>query len=110
MQGQVFQTEDKTPWVDLGNGVQRQVFGYDDRIMLVKVKFEAGARGELHNHFHSQVTYVHSGVFEAYIGENKSTLKAGDGFYVTPDEVHGVLCIEPGILVDVFSPGRQDFL
>lgn len=110
MQSPVFQIEEESPWVDLGNGVQRQVFGYDDRIMLVKVKFEAGARGELHNHFHSQVTHVHSGLFEVYIGENKRTIKAGDGFYVSPDEVHGVLCIEAGILVDVFSPCRQDFL
>jgi quercetin dioxygenase-like cupin family protein len=39
---------------DLGTGIQRQVYGYDDKIMLVKVRFEKGAIGELHEHPHAQ--------------------------------------------------------
>lgn len=110
LQGTLFQIEDETPWQDLGNGVKRQMYGYDDKIMLVKAKFEAGAVGTLHEHYHSQVTYVDSGVFEMTIGDQKKIIRKGDGYYVPPHEIHGCVCIEPGTLVDVFSPHREDFI
>lgn len=110
LQGSLFQIENETPWQDLGNGVYRQLYGYDDKIMLVKAKFDAGAVGQLHEHHHSQVTYVDSGVFEMTIGDQKRIIKKGDGYYVPPHEVHGCVCIEPGTLIDVFSPHREDFL
>lgn len=105
-----FQVEKDIPWQDLGNGIERQVYGYDDHIMLVKVKFREGAVGTLHSHPHVQVSYVESGAFELTIGEEKKVLKKGDGYYVAPDIVHGCVCLEAGVLIDVFSPLREDFL
>jgi quercetin dioxygenase-like cupin family protein len=105
-----FQFENEIPWEDAGNDVQRQVFGYDDKVMLVKAKFEKGGIGSLHSHPHSQVTYVESGVFEMTIGEEKKIIKKGDGYYVPPNIIHGCICIEEGMLVDAFSPCREDFL
>lgn len=105
-----FQFDNDIPWQDLGNGIQRQMFGYDDRVMLVKVKFEAGAVGAMHSHPHSQVTYVVSGVHEMTIDGEVKKVKAGDGFYVLPNVLHSSCCIEPGIFIDVFSPHREEFL
>jgi quercetin dioxygenase-like cupin family protein len=110
IQNKIFQIAADTAWQDLGEGIQRQVFGYDDRLMMVKVKFEKGAVGVLHQHHHTQISYVESGVFEANIADEKKMLQQGDGFYVPPNAVHGVVCMEAGILVDVFSPHREDFL
>ena len=110
LQSGLFQIEKETPWEDLGNGINRQVYGYDDKIMLVKAKFDTGAIGVLHEHHHSQVTYVESGVFEMTIGNQKKIIVKGDGYYVPPHEIHGCVCLEPGILIDVFSPHREDFL
>jgi quercetin dioxygenase-like cupin family protein len=105
-----FQMEAEIKWEDLGGGVQRQILGYDDQIMLVKVKFEKGAVGAMHSHPHVQASHVHSGVFEATVGDRKQILKEGDGFYAEPNVMHGVVCLEPGILIDAFSPHRADFL
>ncbi|MCM5527316.1 cupin domain-containing protein [Parasegetibacter sp. NRK P23] len=110
LQSAAFQVEKEIPWHDLGNGIQRQVYGYDEKIMLVKAKFERGAIGALHSHPHVQVTYVDSGAFEMTIGEEKKIIKKGDGYYVAPNVVHGCVCLEPGMLIDVFTPHREDFL
>lgn len=110
MQSDLFQIENEMPWEDLGNGIQRQVYGYDDRIMLVKAKFKKGAIGTLHQHHHTQVTYVDSGSFEMSIGEEKRIIRKGDGYYVPPNVIHGCVCLEPGILVDAFTPHREEFL
>lgn len=106
----IFQFEADVPWQDQGNGIQRQVFGYNDQIMLVKAKFEKGAIGAQHRHPHTQVTYVRGGSFEATIGDKTTILHDGDGFYVPPNVMHGVVCLEAGTLVDAFAPMRADFL
>lgn len=106
----LFQIDKETSWEDMGNGVQRKIYGYDDHIMLVKAKFDTGAVGNLHEHYHSQVTYVESGVFEMTIGDEKRIIRQGDGYYIPPNVLHGCVCIEPGMLIDVFSPHREDFL
>ena len=78
--------------------------------MVVKVKFEKGAVGAVHHHVHSQVTYVESGKFEFTINGVKKIVSAGDCLYKEPDAVHGCVCLEPGMLIDCFSPMRADFL
>ena len=110
LQGSIFQVDNETPWENPAPGIQRQVYGYDDKIMLVKAKFEKDAVGSLHEHHHSQVTYVESGVFEMTIGDEKKLIRKGDGYYVPPHVIHGCVCLEPGMLIDVFSPLREDFL
>ena len=76
----------------------------------VKVKFNQGAVGTLHQHPHTQSTYVASGCFEVTIGKEKKVLRAGDGYYVDPNLPHGCVCLEAGVLIDTFTPMREDFL
>ena len=64
-------------WEEVGEGVKRKIMGYDDKIMLVHVAFEKGGVGPMHQHHHSQVTYVASGVFDVTIDGETQTLKAG---------------------------------
>ncbi|WP_124980263.1 cupin domain-containing protein [Nonlabens xiamenensis] len=98
------------PWETVGEGISRQFVGYDTQIMMVKVKFEKGAQGYVHDHFHSQATYVASGKFKVSIDGQEKILEAGDGFYIPPNLPHGAICEEAGMLIDVFSPIREDFL
>lgn len=106
----VFLISKETPWTTPGTGIKRQIMGYDGQLMMVKVHFEKGAVGTIHEHYHSQATYVASGKFELTIGEEKRIINEGDGYYVAPDVPHGCVCLEEGILIDTFSPIRMDFL
>ncbi len=98
------------PWEAAGEGIQRQILGYDDGLMLVRVRFQKGAIGVLHSHPNRQVTYVESGAFEVSINGEKRLLRAGDSFFVDPDLEHGSVAREAGTLLDVFAPARADFL
>ena len=95
---------------NVGEGLVRQVLGHDDSILMARVEFAKGAVGEVHAHTHAQVTYVVSGEFEVFINGDKKRLGPGDGFYIQPNVDHGAVCLEPGVLIDVFSPVREDFL
>ena len=105
-----YQIASDIQWQDAGEGIVRQIMGYDEHLMMVKVKFQQGAVGTLHQHPHTQSTYVASGCFEVTIGDKKQILSAGDGYYVAPNLPHGCICLEAGILIDTFSPMREDFL
>lgn len=91
-------------------GVTRQIIGYDSNIMMVKVFFEKDAVGYKHSHPHQQVSYILSGKFEVNIADNIDTLEEGDGFTAPSNIEHEVKCLEEGILIDTFSPMREDFI
>lgn len=97
-------------WEETAPGMKRKIMAYDERLMLVRVEFEKGAVGTLHNHHHTQISHVESGRFEVEINGEKKMLSAGDVFYVPPHAVHGAVCLEAGVLIDVFSPMREDFV
>lgn len=97
-------------WEELGGGVSRKFLGFDNQIMMVQVKFEKGALGSPHHHFHTQATYVAKGKFEFEIDGVKQIVQEGDGVYIEPNLVHGAKCLEEGMLIDVFSPIREDFM
>ncbi len=106
----LFIKSDDVAWKSPDKGITRQILGYDDSLMLVRVCFEQGAVGVMHNHPHRQVTYVESGSFEVSIDGKKETLKTGDSFFVPPEVAHGALALEEGCLIDVFAPARESFL
>lgn len=99
----------EAPVEKVAEGVNRQITGYDDHMLLAKVDFEKGGVGAMHNHHHSQVTYVVDGSFEVTIGDKKQVLNGGDSFYIPPMVMHGAICLAAGTLIDVFSPIREDF-
>ncbi|AHJ97137.1 cupin domain-containing protein [Hymenobacter swuensis] len=97
-------------WLTVADGVQRRVLTHGPDLMLVKVRFETGGIGARHQHVHSQITYVESGVFRCVVGEEEMVLRAGETFYAAPNVWHGVECLEAGVLLDSFSPMREDFV
>jgi quercetin dioxygenase-like cupin family protein len=98
------------PWETPAEGILRQVLGYDEHLMMVRVVFRKGAVGYLHRHPHRQVTLVERGSFEVTIEGEKKVLKGGDSYFIPPDLLHGAVALEDGVLVDVFAPMREDFV
>ena len=106
----VFIKNEMVQWEEVDKGVHRSILAFDPALMVVKVKFEKEAIGALHQHVHVQITYVESGVFEVEIEGVKTTLEQGDTFFVPSNLWHGVVCKQAGVLIDSFSPMRQDFI
>ena len=106
----VFIENDGMAWEEAGPGIQRKIMAWDEKLMLVKVLFTKGGIGALHQHYHSQISHIESGVFEVEINGDKKILRAGDAYYIPPNALHGCVCLEDGVLIDVFSPMREDFV
>ena len=106
----MYMVNNEVEWEEVAPGMKRKIMAHDERLMLVKVEFEKNGVGALHQHPHTQITYVERGLFEVEISGEKKVLCSGDVFYVPPNALHGAVCLEAGVLIDVFSPMREDFL
>jgi len=91
-------------------GVIRQVLADAPELMVVSFRFEAGAQGALHSHPHVQSTYVKAGRFRFSVAGESFEVGPGDSFVIPSDARHGCTCLEPGELIDCFTPRRDDFL
>ena len=99
------------PSVDTGGGVTRRVLSESPEIMLVEVSFPADGVGAAHSHPHVQSTLVKSGRFAFTIGDETFQVGPGDAFVIPANAVHGCRALgEPGVLIDTFTPRRDDFL
>lgn len=99
------------PIVATGENVTRQVLAHSPELMTVAFRFAAaGAEGALHAHVHVQSTYVQSGRFRFTIDGKPMDVGPGNSFVIPSNAVHGCLCLEPGVLIDAFTPRRDDFL
>jgi len=99
------------PVVPADPGVTRQVLADHPELMVVAFNFsEQGAQGKLHNHPHIQSTFVQSGRFAFTIDGVETEIGPGDSFVIPSNAEHGCVCIEPGTLIDSFTPRRDDFL
>lgn len=93
----------------VGESIVRKILSYTDELMIVENYFEKGAAGALHHHPHTQITYVVSGQFEFTIGKEKKIVNPGDSMFKKDGIEHGCVCLEEGVLLDIFSPAREDF-
>lgn len=107
---QIFVLGADAAFEELGGGMKRKVLAHGDAAMQVEVHFEKGAEGTPHSHPHTQTTYVLQGVFAFTVGGKTGVVRRGDTVYMPSGVEHGCVCLEAGILLDIFAPQREDFL
>ena len=108
--GKAFNIAGDTVWTEVAPGNRRAVLAQRPELMLVAFSFDKGAVGPLHSHPHSQVSYVAEGSFDVTIDGVTTRLSAGSSYIVAPNLVHGVVALEKGLLIDTFTPRRDDFV
>lgn len=107
---QLYTLPEDTVWTEVAPGNHRAVLSHRPEMMLVAFRFEEGAVGALHSHPHTQVSYVAEGAFDVTLDGVTTRLEQGSSFIVAPNLVHGVIALKKGLLIDTFTPRRDDFL
>ena len=110
MEKAYFQSGISATCIDLGAGTQRRILAHNEQLMAVEVCFETGAEGKTHSHPHTQCSYVLSGKFRYTVEDESVDMIAGDSIVVPSNSMNGTVCLEKGILLDIFTPQRDDFL
>ena len=101
---------DDTTAITMAPGVSRRVLSHTPELMLVEVTFASGAVVPVHNHPHQQISYIKSGRFSFTSNGSSEEAGPGDSLAFASNVEHGVTCLEDGVVLDCFSPAREDFL
>jgi quercetin dioxygenase-like cupin family protein len=91
-------------------GASRKMLARGGSLMVMRVNFAPGAAAPLHSHPHEQVSYIVSGRFEFTVGEETREVGEGDSVYIASGVSHGVKALAHAVIVDVFTPQREDLL
>ncbi|MGO4108286.1 cupin domain-containing protein [Paenibacillus sp. YAF4_2] len=97
-------------WEKAEPGVTRCIKQAGDSLMMMEVHFEPGAEGYEHSHPHEQMSYCMKGKIAFRINDVETVLAAGDTICIPSGAKHGVMALEASILLDVFTPVREDLL
>ena len=91
-------------------GLERRVGAYNDKLFLAEHRMEKGWTGGAHSHPHDQIVYVVSGHLRAIAGDRTFEVRAGDSFVVRGGVQHQASALESSVVIDVFTPCREDYL
>ena len=82
-----------------------------ERLMVCRLTLRPHVETPLHSHPHEQITFVEKGRVSFSIAGATRIATTGDVLHFAPGIVHGATILESEtVLVDVFTPIREDFL
>lgn len=88
---------------------RRMVVG--DTLMICRVRFAPHVVTAVHTHPHEQMTIVERGRVRFYIGDEERVAGPGDVLHFPSNLEHGATMLdEEVVLMDIFTPVREDFL
>lgn len=90
--------------------LRRSILAHNSKLMLVEHRMERDWVGARHSHPHDQAVYVISGRLCFICGEETFEAGTGDSFVVRGGVEHQAWALEASIVLDVFTPTRDDYL
>ena len=92
-------------------GVRLKTLVHGERTHLTQVMLEKGAVVPEHQHPQEQTGYLVSGRLRFFGGGGDETVvEAGDSWSFPAGAAHGAEALEDTVVVEVFSPVREDYL
>ena len=105
---QVFRWQDE-PVEQLGERIGRQML-HSATMTVARIELRSGALVPRHAHPNEQVANVQSGRLRFVVGEEEATVGAGESVVIPPNVPHEVEALEDSVVLDLFSPVRDDWI
>jgi quercetin dioxygenase-like cupin family protein len=91
-------------------GLKRRVLAYNEKLFLAEHEMMKGWVGTVHSHPHDQIVYVVHGHLKILCHGKTFEIRKGDSFVVRGGLEHGAAALEDSLVIDVFTPCREDYL
>ncbi|MGA9347397.1 MAG: cupin domain-containing protein [Anaerolineae bacterium] len=95
--------------VEMVPGLWRRTLSWGERLMVVQVTLEEGVVVPAHRHPHEQITYVIEGELSMDVEGRTYVLGAGDSLLFPGDVEHRATALKRTLVIDTFSPPREDY-
>lgn len=91
-------------------GVSFDVLAVGEKTMITRMNFRKKDNVSFHKHPNEQNGYVVSGKYKIKFKDGEEIISSGDSYSIRENALHAIEVIEPGVIIDVFTPVRQDYL
>ncbi len=91
-------------------GIQLKTLVYGEKTLMSEFRLGKGKTLPMHSHPHEQTGYMISGRINLIVGDEKFEVGPGDGWCIQGDVEHGAETLDDSVIVEVFSPVREDYL
>ena len=91
-------------------GVNFRTLAFGERTSLTEFRLSGGTVIPEHDHPHEQTGYLVSGRLTFMIAGEVFDAAPGDGWNIPGGLVHKVEVLEDAVVIEVFSPVREDYL
>jgi quercetin dioxygenase-like cupin family protein len=91
-------------------GVDFVVLSHGPETMVTKMLYKKEDRVPFHKHPNEQSGYVISGRYRVLFGDWDRVIGPGDAYSIPRNVEHRIEIIDPGEVLDFFSPPRADYL
>ncbi|HSC29326.1 MAG TPA: cupin domain-containing protein [Vicinamibacterales bacterium] len=94
----------------IDGGIERQMI-CGSQLMVCRIRIPPGIVTAVHAHPHEQITLVERGTLRFIVGGQERLSSKGDVLHFPSHCAHGAATLdEEVVLLDIFSPPREDFL
>jgi quercetin dioxygenase-like cupin family protein len=97
-------------WKEVMPGVRRRMLSHSSTGLMVLYKIESGKTFALHNHPHAQYGVFLEGEGKFRVGESVWEMKGGDTYYIPPGVFHELKTVKECVILDFFTPEREDYV
>jgi len=91
-------------------GVRLRTLVHGELTLMGEFQIDAGAVIPVHQHPYEQTGYLVSGRLRFEVEGAERVAGPGDSWNLARGVVHGATALEDAVVVEVFSPPRQDYL
>jgi len=106
----MFYRKDDTGYRQVADGVHLKTLAHGEKTLLCEFRIQKGGRVPEHSHPHEQTGYLVSGRLKFIVGDETFEADPGDSWCLHGDVVHAAEVLEDSVMVEVFSPVREDYL
>jgi len=92
------------------DGVMLKTLVHGGKTMLCEFRIAKGKKIPSHAHLHEQTGYLVSGRVKFQVDDQTFEARPGDSWCVSGDQPHAAESLEDSVIIEVFSPVREDYL
>jgi len=91
-------------------GINFKTLVHGENTSLHEFKLSAGSIIPKHSHIHEQTGYMISGKIKFILNDGEFLSESGDSWCILGNTDHEVHVLEDSVVIEVFSPVRQEYL
>lgn len=106
----MFATRQTEGYRELLPGVRLRTLVHGELTLMAEFHIDAGAVIPVHRHPHEQTGYLVSGRLRFEVEGVERVAGPGDSWNLAGGTAHGATALEDTVVIEVFSPLREDYL